>query len=375
MAQKKIIVISSLSSSLLNFRLDLLRSFVINGYEVVALGPNNDEEVRRTLEIYGIKFLTYYLERNGFNPLKDISTMQSFRKIYKDEKPSFILPYTVKPVIYSNLAKVGLEIKSLNWITGLGFYGLDSRGLKDNISKFIMTILYRKAFQKNDIIAFQNLDDLDFFKQKGILRNNRFVITPGSGINLEKYNYSNPRTDSFKFVFVGRLLEAKGINVFVEAAKIIKDKNSNVEFIAVGGIDEGNPNALTIEDVNDLKERGIVNFVGHVSNAIDYVKDSSVFVLPSMYREGVPRSILEALSLGRPIITTDNVGCRETVIRDYNGILIEKNNVNQLVEAMMFFINNVDKIIEYGINSRQLAEDRFDVSIVNKIMLNSLKEL
>lgn len=361
--------------SLVNFRFDLLKDLVEEGFEVVGLGPDKDDKTIEALNSIGVRFRTFILERTGFNPIKDIKTVKDIRRIYKEEKPDYILPYTVKPVIYSNLAKRGLKIKSLNWITGLGFYGLESKTLKDKISKFIMTCLYKASFSKDDIIVFQNNDDIDFFRMKGILKQNKYTITPGSGINISKYTYSKPPTDVVSFIFVGRLIEAKGIRVFIEAAENLKNKYQNIQFVVVGGLDEENPNAIQKEEIDLLMQKGIVNYVGHVNNVIDYVKDSSVFVLPSMYREGVPRSILEALALGRAIITTDNVGCRETVIKNYNGILVEKNNVSDLIKAMEFFCDNKDKIIEYGNNSRQLAESKFDVAIVNKIMIDSLKEL
>lgn len=359
----------------MNFRVDLLKDLVDNEYEVIALGPDYDENIKDVLNKHNINFRTYYLQRTGFNPFNDLKTVQCLRKIYQEEKPDYILPYTVKPVIYSNIAKLGTNIKSLNWITGLGFFGLESISFKDRISKFIMTQLYKIGFQKNDIIVFQNNDDIEFFKEKGILRKNRYTITPGSGINLEKYAVSQPRIDIVKFIFVGRLIEAKGIRIFIEAAEKLKSNFNNIEFVVAGGLDEENPYAIQKEEIDSLMSKGIVNYVGHVNNVLDYVKESSVFVLPSMYREGVPRSILEALSLGRAIITTDNVGCRETIEKDFNGILVKPNNVSDLVNAMTVFIEDRNKILEFGANSRQLAERKFDVNIVNKIMLDSLKEL
>src|SRR5690606_6264775 len=274
-----------------------------------------------------------------------------------------------------NFAKIGTRIKSLNWITGLGFYGLESRNWRDKISKILMTKLYKYSFNKNDILVFQNKDDVAFFKERGILKQKRFRITPGSGINLDKFTPSVPDTSIVKFIFVGRLIETKGIRLFIRAAEVLKKQFHDLEFIVIGGLDEGNPNAIQKEEIDVLMKKGTVTYLGHVDNVISYVSDSSVFVLPSMYREGVPRSILEALSLGRAIITTDNVGCRETVIKNYNGILIPKNSIEDLINAMSFLYNNRNKIIEYGQNSRKLAEDKFDVSIVNRIMLNSLEEL
>lgn len=372
---KKILVISSLTKSLVNFRYDLLKRLVDEGYEVVALGAEDDENVVKQLREIGVRFRVFSIERTGFNPLKDFKTIKNLKKIYKEEKPNYILPYTVKPVIYSNLAKKGTSIKSLNWITGLGFYGLESKSLKDKISKSIMTFLYKLSFRKNDMIIFQNIDDVEFFKEKGILKNQKYKITPGSGINTNRFEFSIPNDKKLNFVFVGRLIEAKGIHIFIKAAEAIKEIYDDVEFVVVGGSDKNNPNSISEQEIDLLKRKGVVNFTGRVNNVIDILKNCSVFVLPSMYREGIPRSILEALSIGRPIITTDNVGCRETVIKDYNGILIEKNNSLELIEAINFFCENRNKIIEYGKNSRKLAEQKFDVKIVNDIMIESLREL
>lgn len=370
---KKIIVISSFTKSLVLFRLDLLKSFVANGFQVYALGPDYDENTKDILESNGIIFINYNLERNGINLVKDFKTIVQLRKIFKRIKPDIILPYTVKPVIYSNLAKKGLSIKSLNWITGLGYYGMVSNDFKSKISKSIMTFLYKFAFSKNDTIIFQNNDDLNFFKKKNILKNHKYDITPGSGINLDEFEFTIPDSQPIVFVFVARLLISKGIKVFTIAAEKLKPKyGNNVRFIAVGGLDENNPDAISQQEVNILKSTNIVEFTGQTNDVKKYLKKSSVFVLPSMYREGVPHSILEALAVGRAIITTDNVGCRETVIKDYNGFLVEMNNVHQLVAAMEDFIQNRDMIKTFGNNSRKLAEDKFDVKIVNKIINNNI---
>jgi|SRR5690554_4114388 len=369
---KKIVIVSSYSESLIIFRKDLMQSLIDNGYEVYALGPDKDEKIFSKLREIGVTPLSYFLNRKGLNPFSDIKSIWQIRKILKRINPDFVLPYTAKPVIYSNLAKKGLSIYSINWITGLGFYAMPSRDLIRKMAKKFITLLYRISLDQKDKLVFQNLDDLELFRAKKIITKHPFVITPGSGVNLSQFDFSVPDRESLKFLFVGRLIKSKGIELFLEAAAVVKAEYKHAQFIVVGWIDQESSDRISQETVDRYKENGIVEFTGKINNVDEYIKESSVFVLPSMYREGVPRSILEALSVGRAVITTDNVGCRETVVKDYNGILIEKNNATQLAEAMRFFCKNPNKIIEYGKNSRSLAESKFDVKLVNEIIINAI---
>lgn len=369
---KKIIVISSFTESLVNFRLDLLLFLKKEGYDVYALGPDQESNTMNILQSIGVTFKQFYLKRNGFNPLEDLKSIKNLHEIFKEIKPDYILPYTIKPVIYSNIAKKGLPIKSINWITGVGFYGNPSNSIKEKLVKQIITFQYKFGISKNDILVFQNTDDLQLFKDKGIVHNHKTFITPGSGINLERFSQTEPNYNPISFLFVGRLIKEKGVHIFIEAAKRIKLIHPNVKFIVVGGLDVTNPNSITQKEIDGLKTLNLVEFTGNVNNVIDYINKSSVFVLPSMYREGIPRSILEALAVGRAIITTNNVGCKETVVKDYNGVLVEKNSVDNLVDAFDFFCKNPEKILEFGNNSRQLASDKFDVLIVNNIIKEAI---
>ncbi|HBX62585.1 MAG TPA: glycosyltransferase family 1 protein [Flavobacteriaceae bacterium] len=375
MVKNKIIIISSFTESLVNFRLDLILYLKEQGFDVYALGPDNDTKTIHKLNSIGVTFKQFYLKRNGFNPLEDIKSIKNLRNIFKEVQPDYILPYTIKPVIYSNIAKKGLPIKSINWITGVGFYGNPSKSIKEKLVKQIITIQYQFGLSNNDALVFQNTDDLQLFKDKKILRNSKVFITPGSGINLNRFVHTHSTIDPISFLFVGRLIKEKGVYLFIESAKRIKERYPNTKFVIVGGLDITNPNSITQTEIDELKSLDVVEFTGNVNNVKDYINQSSIFVLPSMYREGVPRSILEALAVGRPIITTDNVGCRETVIKDYNGILVKKNSVDELVYAMQFFCDNPEKIIEYGINSRKFAEDKFDVKIVNNIIKKAIENV
>lgn len=368
----KIILISSFTESLVNFRFDLLVFLKNEGYDVYALGPDNDATAINVLESIGVTFKQFYLNRNGYSPIEDLKSIRNLRDIFKEIQPDYILPYTIKPVIYSNIAKKGLSIKSINWITGVGFYGNPSSSLKERLIKQLITVQYKFGISKRDILVFQNSEDLQLFKEKGITGDCKTFITPGSGINLDRFAHTLPNINPISFLFVGRLIKEKGLYLFIEAARAIKEIYPNAVFVVVGGLDLTNPNSISQQEIDELKKLNLVTFTGNVNNVIDFVNQASVFVLPSMYREGVPRSILEALAVGRAIITTDNVGCKETVINEFNGILIKKNSVIELIDAMRFFCENPSQITRYGINSRQFALEKFDVKIVNNIIKDAI---
>ena len=369
----KIFIISSYTISLVNFRLELIKELKRQNFDVIALGPDIDEDTINKLNEEGVCFIKYSLNRNGLNPFFDIKTILNLRKLMKQHKPNYIIPYTIKPVLYSNIAKKGLNIKSLSLITGLGYYANLSTNTKEKITKGMLTRLYKFALNKKDVLGFQNTDDIDFFRERKIInKNSNYCITPGSGVDLIKFDYLPAKTEIVDFLFIGRLLKAKGIELFIEAAKNIKSLHENCTFTVIGLSDPNNCDAISEDLIKDYHEKEIINFNGEVKNVIPYIKKCSVFVLPSYYREGVPRTLLEALSVGRPVITTDNVGCRETVVEDNNGKLIPIKDLKTLINSMLYFINKPEKINEFGLASRNLAETKFDVKIVNKIIIENL---
>jgi len=371
--KNKVFIISSYTISLVNFRIELIKELQRQNFEVIALGPENDKETIKKLSNEGVRFIRYNLHRNGLNPISDIFSILMLRKILKKYKPNYIIPYTIKPVLYSNIAKKGLNIKSLSLITGLGYYGNTPTNIKEKITTRILTQLYKFALNSKDVLAFQNTDDIDFFKDRKIINfKSNYCLTPGSGVDLQKFNYLPVNSKNVNFLFIGRLIKSKGIELFIEAAKAIKKSNISCTFTVIGMFDTNSPDAISLELINDYETKGIINFIGEVKNVLPFINNCSVFVLPSYYREGVPRTLLEALSVGRPIITTNNVGCRETVHVGENGLLIPIKDLNALINSMMFFITNKDKIAKFGLASRSLAENKFDVKLVNQIILDNL---
>jgi glycosyltransferase involved in cell wall biosynthesis len=372
---KKIILLSSYTPSLINFRASLIMDLQKKGFKVYGFGPEADSKTMERLKALHVDYVNYPLSRNTLNPLADLKTIFYLRKKIKKIQPEFIIPYTIKPVLYGNIAIKGLPVKSLSLITGLGFYALPALNMKDRLAKSIITFLYKLGVNKNVTLAFQNTDDIEFFKEKKILKTDIvYCITPGSGIDTNKFHFSPPVKSPVTFLFIGRLLKSKGIEFFLKSAESLKVTYPQVEFEVIGMPDPLNSDSVDEKVLQEYHNRSIINYIGEVDNVIPYFKKASVFVLPSYYREGVPRTLLEALAMGRPIITTDHVGCRETVIDNTNGFLIIPKSLDSLLEAQRKFIDYPSIIEEFGKESRLIAEQKFDVKIVNNILMKYIKE-
>lgn len=371
---ERVIIVSSLARSLVNFRLDLIKSLIKKGYEVHCTGPDLDIEVINNLGKINVVYHHIPFNRNGFSILRDIKYMIELRKLLIKLRPTKVLSYTIKPVIFSNIASFFLKTDSYSLITGIGFYGNKKESLKENLIENVITILYKIAFVKIEGVAFQNNDDKSFFLKKGIKLPTKTVITSGSGVNLERFAYNKIKeVKTIKFLFVGRLLKSKGVEHFINAAKILKKEfKSKVSFTIVGIEDYSSKDSINPDSLYQAIDKGEILFYKNQKNVFPFLENCSVFVLPSYYREGIPRSLLEALSVGRAIVTTDNVGCRETVIQKINGVLIEPNNLKALIVALRFLIENKNKIVDYSVESRKYAERRFDVSLINKDVIKMM---
>jgi glycosyltransferase involved in cell wall biosynthesis len=293
----------------------------------------------------------------------------------KDNKIDLVFPYTVKPVIYSSIAANQLGIPVISLITGLGF-AFTGLTRKARVLQQLNETLYKLSIRKNKIVVFQNRDDYQLFLDRKILKkNNKVAFVSGSGVNLNQFKFRKNKIDSNKisFLLVSRLIKEKGIALFLNAAKVLKEKYPKSEYHVIGATDKS-PSSIKEEELKNLHEQGIIVYYGKQNNIPEHLYHRDVFVLPTYYREGVPRSILEALSVGLPIITTYTPGCKETVKKDYNGILIKPQNIDALINAMEYFLINSDKIEEMGINSRNYAEERFDVNIVNSDIIELISK-
>ncbi len=373
MNKKRILIVSSASYSLTNFRRDFINALISNGYEVFTASPDLRADIAETLVAMGVKPIEFNLSRTGINPYIDIKSIFQLKTIIKENCIDLVFPYTIKPVLYGSIAANLCKVPVISLITGLGFT-FSAASIKARLLQHVTTLLYKVAIQKNRLIIFQNSDDQKLFLDSKIISpNNKTDVVGGSGVNLREYSYriNENASDKVKFIFVARLIKEKGVDLFIEAATKLKTKYPCAEFYVIGS--PGNsPSAIKEEKLNLLHKNGIIIYLGHQDDIQQNLANGDVFVLPTYYREGIPRSILEALSVGLPIITTETPGCRETVIPYKNGILVKPQDLDELTNAMEYFLLNKDEIKQMGIESRKFAEKRFDVNIINNTILQHI---
>jgi glycosyltransferase involved in cell wall biosynthesis len=281
--------------------------------------------------------------------------------------------------VYGTLAGVLANVRvRVGMLEGLGYvFTLPRSGktIRFCLLKLIQVLLYRISFRFLSLLIFLNSDDPVDLVERYSLKVKRFEILGGIGVNLSVFNYSPARINPVTFLFIGRMLDEKGINDFVEAAKQVKGKFPDARFIALGGVDYSNPGSIRPEVVKRYQMEGLIDFPGHVTDIIPWLNASSVFVLPSYYREGVPRSTQEALAVGRAVITTDVPGCRDTVIDGVNGFLISPQSPVELAQRMLYFLENPQVITIMGNRSREIACDKFNAIVVNDRLLKMLDSL
>ena len=366
---QKILVLSSHTKSLFWFRMDMMRSFLRHGYAVVAVGSEPDDEWQDKFQKENIHYRTIPISRNGLNPFGDLKTYHAIKKLLEEERPDKIFCYQAKTVIYGTIAAHHLGITEVYpLIAGLGsiFRG---QGLKNGIIRQIMKREYQYALRFAKKIMFQNHDDLDCFVQEGIVNRDHTTIINGSGVDTRHF-IPTPFPEQMTFLMISRLIRDKGVFEYLEAARKVRASHKDVRFLLVGPYDT-NPSALKQEELQEYISDGSIEYLGELTDVRPAIAQSSVYVLPS-YHEGTPKTVLEAMACGRPIITTDAPGCRETVQEGVNGYLVEPKNVEALVESVMKVIGDNESFEEMGNASRKLAVKKYDIDIVNQQIENVL---
>lgn len=359
----KILLISNTASSIILFRKKLIEKLVNYKHSVYVLIPYTEKDSDINLEQLGVTILYYNASRSSINPIKEIKSIYSLYTIIKKISPDTVFSFFPKPAIFGTLAAYLAKVKTrIAMLEGLG-YCFTKRKTPDPIKKillkYIQIILYRIALPRANKVLFLNADDAFEIINKHKIKAHSYEIVGGIGVNPDEFKYSEVKSyEPPIFVMISRLLIDKGIREFIHAAEIVHKKYPATIFKVIGGIDE-NLGGITHQEFLSWKEHNVVTFTGPIKNIKQELISANVFVLPS-YREGVPKSTQEAMYIGRPIITTDVPGCRETVINNKNGFLVPPWDPQAIAEKMIYFIENKHMISVMGKESHYIAAVKFN---------------
>ena len=363
---KKVILVSNTAWSIFNFRSGLMKKLDEEGYQIISIAPFDEYAHKIPYEYHEIK-----MNNKGTNPFEDFVLFLRFFLLYRKLKPDVILHFTPKPNIYGTLAAKLLRKPCINNIAGLG-----TVFIQESLVTKIARILYRLSQKSAQKIFFQNREDQEIFQKFGIFENTDLL--PGSGINTKKFSPQEKKSNNnyFAFLLHSRLIWDKGVGEFVAAARKIKRKNPNVKFQILGFLDVENTSAISKEQMNKWVDEGVIDYLGAVIDVREYIANSDCVVLPSYYREGVPRALLEAASMEKPIITTNNVGCKDVVDDGVNGFLCETKSVDDLVDKMQqMLLLTLKERNEMGIKGREKVIREFDEQIVIRKYFEEIEQI
>ncbi len=365
----KVIIALNTAWNLLNFRSGIIRAFVANGYEVVAVAPH--DEYAHRLQALGCRFVALPMDNKGTSLRRDLLLLWRFYRLLKRERPDVFLGYTVKPNIYGSLAAHALSIPVINNIAGLGAVFIRGGWLSSLVRK-----LYRAALSRSNTVFFQNDEDRRMFVSDGLVKGEITARLPGSGIDLQSFSpCSLPGLPTLRFLLIARMLRDKGVFEFVEAARALKRRGVNAEFCLLGFLDAQNPTAVSRDQMDEWVADGAVRYLGVSDNVGEEIALADCVVLPS-YREGTPRTLLEAAAMARPIVTTDAVGCREVVDDNSNGYLCRVKDARDLADKMeKIYQLTPEARTLMGLVGRRKVEREFDEQIVIEMYLGAMSSI
>lgn len=366
--KRKIVISINTSWNIYNFRTGLIQALIKSGYEVIALAPH--DQYARRLEELGCRVIDLPMDNNGTHPGRDLVLLARYYSVLRALRPHAFLGYTVKPNVYGSLAAHALGIPVINNIAGLG-----ATFIRDSLVTKVVKGLYKAALKRSHKVFFQNADDLALFTDSGLVPRRATGLVPGSGLNLGHYVPAPvaplaPRP--FRFLLVARMLKDKGIEEFAEAARLVRGQNPAVEFRLLGATGDGNPNGIPADTLRAWESEGLVTYLGRTDDVRPYLSAADCVVLPS-YREGVPRSLLEAAAMARPIIATDVVGCRDAVDDGLTGMLCAAKCPVALAEKMQAMIAlPAAQRTAMGTAGRRKVEEQYDEQLVIQKYLQAI---
>lgn len=363
----RVVISANTSWYLYNFRKGTIKALLEKKCEVIAVAPI--DAYSKKLSELGCRFEPLYMDRGSTNPIKDLYTTWNYYFIYRRIKPTVVFNFTPKVNIYSTLAAKLVKAKVVNNIAGLG-----SLFVSESIASRIAKLLYRFSQPFADFVFFQNEDDRQMFLDAGVVKPLSTGRLPGSGVDLSNFVLTPALDDGVvRFILVARLLREKGVELYVEAARQLKQKYCNLQFNLLGFIDEDNPSGISSSQIEQWQQQGVINYIGTTDDVAPILGAHDCVVLPSYYREGVPKSLLEAAAMGKPIVTTNNVGCRETVEHGRNGFLCVPKDLVSLIDSLdkMITMGHAERL-SFGLAGRRKMENEFNENIIILAYLNQL---
>jgi len=368
---KRIAIVASHAPSLLLFRRSLIETLLGHGHQVLCAAPDMDEAVAGELGRLGAETKTITLERTGLNPMRDMKSVDELTGLFREWGPDVVMGYTPKPAIYASIAAKRAKVpRIVPMVTGLGYAFLEGGGPKATAIRQATKMLYRRAFRASDAIIFHNVDDRGVLIDMGCVPPGHPThVVRGSGVDLQHFAQQPmpPHKDGLTFLMIARLVGYKGIAEYCEAARQLAPEAPTARWKLIGPVEYG-PAGYPLSEVS---KNGAVDYLGPADDVRPHLARAHVYVLPS-YGEGMPRTVLEALATGRPVITTDARGCRETVEPGRNGLLVPPGDANALAGAMAQMLEKPDSLAKMGQESRAIAEREFDVKQVNQAMMRAL---
>ena len=368
---KKIVMSVNTAWNIHNFRAGLVKALTRQGYDVMVMAP--DDAYSRRLAPLGCRFKMLSMDNNGTSPGRDLALLVKYWRVFQSVRPFVYLGYTIKPNVYGSIAAHGLDIPVINNIAGLG-----TTFINRTILTCVVKRLYRTSLRRSNRVFFQNSDDRNLFVKAGLTQAGVADVLPGSGIDLKHFvelPLAPLQERSFRFLLVARMLRDKGVEEFAAAAEIVRRVLPAVQFQLLGPVDSNNPNSISLPKIRQWEASGLVQYLNETDDVRPFMGNADCIVLPS-YREGVPHSRLEAAAGGRPIITTDVVGCKDVVDHNSNGFLCEVKNSTDLAEKMIQMVGlSQEQRLAMGAQGRQKVISQFDENIVIAKYLNAIGQL
>ena len=366
---KKLFIVVNVDYFFLSHRKDIALRALKEGFDVTIIAEDTGKS--KEIESLGLHFINLPINKTGTNIFQELKTFRFLYSLFKKERPEIVHLVGLKTILWGGLAAKLVKVKGLvTAVSGLGVM-FSPEYNKKLMPKAILKVLRFIHNRKNTYCVFHNTDDIDLFIKNKIIDSKYCIRTMGSGIDLNQYKYKEePKSDKLRVLFTARMVEDKGVLVLIEAANILREKyQGKVEFLLCGGL-ETNPLAVSKEKLNELCDGDYIQWLGKRSDVKELLESSHIFAFPSYYKEGLPKSCIEAAAIGRPIITCDSVGCRDTVVDGETGFLVPIKDSKTVAEKLDILFEDTELRKTMGIKSRKYAEDKFSIEDVIQVHLD-----